>query len=129
MPYYDFRCDNCHKPSRLFYSFSAYESAEPTCTHCESTKMRRKIGRIALAKSDDSRADTMLDESMLSALESEDPKALGRMMRQMSNEAGEPLDDEFGEVVDRLEKGQSPEAIEKAMPDLAPDAGAAPSTL
>jgi hypothetical protein len=25
---------------------------------------------------------------------------------------------EFGEVVDRLEKGQSPEDIEQAMPDL-----------
>ena len=62
--------------------------------------------------------DNMTDESMLGALENEDPKALGKFMRQMSAESGEPLDDEFGEVVDRLEKGQSPEDIEKAMPDL-----------
>jgi len=37
----------------------------------------------------------------------------------MSQEMGEDLGEEFGEVVDRLERGQSPEEIEKAMPELA----------
>lgn len=123
MPYYDYRCEECNRPNRHFYSFKEYASAEPTCTICGSKKLRRRIGRVAVAKSDDSRADSMMDESMLSALESEDPKTLGRFMREMSAESGEPLDDEFGEVVDRLEKGQSPEQIEQAMPDLAADAG------
>jgi hypothetical protein len=31
---------------------------------------------------------------------------------------GEDLPPEFNEVVDRLEKGQSPEEIESAIPDL-----------
>jgi len=48
---------------------------------------------------------------------------LGRMMRQMGSELGEELPPEFDEVVDRLEKGQSPEEIEQALPDLADDAG------
>jgi Flp pilus assembly protein TadB len=39
-------------------------------------------------------------------------------MRQMSSEMGEDLGDEFHEVVDRLEKGQAPEEIEKAIPNL-----------
>ena len=56
-------------------------------------------------------------------MDEDDPKSLGRFMRKMSQEMGEDLGDEFGEVVDRLEKGQSPEDIEKAMPDLADDAG------
>jgi hypothetical protein len=40
------------------------------------------------------------------------------MMRQMSDEMGEDLGPEFDEVVDRLERGQSPEEIEKDLPDL-----------
>lgn len=53
----------------------------------------------------------------------DDPKAMGRMMRKMGKEMGEELPSEFNEVVDRLESGQSPEEIEKAVPDLGnPDA-------
>jgi hypothetical protein len=36
----------------------------------------------------------------------------------MGNEMGEEVGPEFDEVVDRLEAGQSPEDIEKAIPDL-----------
>ncbi len=53
----------------------------------------------------------------------ENPKAMGQMMRKMGKEMGEELPPEFDEVVDRLEKGQSPEDIEKAIPDLGNDAG------
>jgi len=46
------------------------------------------------------------------------PRRCGRMMRKMGKEMGEEMPPEFGEVVDRLEKGQSPEDIEKELPDL-----------
>jgi hypothetical protein len=81
--------------------------------------MKRLISRIAVAKSEDARMDALGDDSMLSGLDEEDPKSLGRFMRKMSREMGEDLGEEFDEVVDRLEKGQSPEDIEKAIPDLA----------
>ena len=45
------------------------------------------------------------------------------MMRKMGNEMGEQVPPEFNEVVDRLEKGQSPEEIEKEMPDLGEEDG------
>lgn len=51
----------------------------------------------------------------------DDPKAMGQMMRKMGNEMGEDLPPEFDEVVDRLESGQNPEDIEKAIPDLGGD--------
>lgn len=106
------------------YSFSEYEEATPTCMHCGSAKLRRRIGRVAVAKSEDARMDSLMDESALAGLDEEDPQALGRFMRKMSREMGEDLGDEFGEVVDRLEKGQSPEEIEESMPELADSAGA-----
>ena len=37
-------------------------------------------------------------------------------MRKMSDEAGEPLDEEMNEVIDRLDAGESPESIEESMP-------------
>ncbi len=66
--------------------------------------------------------EDMTDPSSLEGLE-DDPQALGRMMRKMSSEMGEDMGPEFDEMVDRLEKGQSPEEIEKALPDLAGDEG------
>ena len=57
------------------------------------------------------------DPSALAGLEN-DPQAMGRMMRKMGKEMGEEVPPEFGEVVNRLEKGQSPEEIEKELPDL-----------
>jgi hypothetical protein len=44
-------------------------------------------------------------------------------MRKMSDEVGEEMPQEFDEVMDRLESGQSPEEIEESMPDLAEDLG------
>jgi hypothetical protein len=57
------------------------------------------------------------DPSALAGLEN-DPQSMGRMMRKMGSEMGEDIPPEFNEVVDRLEKGQRPEDIEKDMPDL-----------
>ena len=61
--------------------------------------------------------ESLADPSSLEGLE-DDPKSLGRMMRRMSREMGEELGPEFDEVVGRLEAGQSPEEIEKEVPDL-----------
>jgi hypothetical protein len=57
-------------------------------------------------------------DSMLAGLDEEDPRSLGKFMRNMSSEMGEDLGDEFDEVVGRLESGESPESIEESMPDL-----------
>ena len=67
--------------------------------------------------------DSMADEfSGFEGME-DDPKAMGRMMRKMGKEMGEELPPEFDEVVDRLESGQSPEDIEKSIPDLGGESG------
>ncbi len=57
------------------------------------------------------------DPANLAGLE-DDPKSLGKMMRQMSGEMGEDMGPEFDEVVHRLESGQSPDQIEKELPEL-----------
>jgi len=118
MPVYEYRCRNCRRLVRLTLSFAEYDSAEPTCPHCQSTDLKRRIGRIALAKSEDARMDALMDDSALAGLDEEDPRAIGQFMRKMSREMGEDMGDEFDEVIDRLESGESPESIEESMPEL-----------
>jgi putative FmdB family regulatory protein len=124
MPQYVFRCLECGRNSRHFFTYTEYDQAEPTCPHCRSQQMRRVIGRVALARGGSANLDAMSDDDLMAGLDTEDPRALGRFMRQMSEEMGEDMGEEFDEVVGRLEKGESPEAIEASMPELADDAGA-----
>lgn len=127
MPSYEYRCLDCKNKFEVFMSYDAYGTQKVHCSYCKSANVQRKIGRIRIAKSEDSRLDDLStdfsDPSALEGLE-DDPRALGRMMRKMSNElGGEDMGPEFDEVIDRLEKGQSPEEIEKAMPDLGGEDG------
>ena len=118
MPLYDYRCQACGKSARLQFSYSEYGKVQPVCPHCGSLEIRRRINRVAVAKSEDARLDSMMDGDSLDGLDENDPRSLGKFMRKMGSEMGEDLGDEFKEVVDRLEKGESPEAIEQSMPDL-----------
>lgn len=122
MPVYPYRCLNCKKRFEIFLSYKDYGTKSVTCPHCQSSEVERRIGRIRVAKSEESRLDAMTDPSGLEGIEN-DPRALGKMMRKMGNEMGEDVGPEFDEVVDRLEAGQSPEDIEKAIPDLEGGAG------
>ncbi|MBN1372213.1 MAG: zinc ribbon domain-containing protein [Anaerolineaceae bacterium] len=117
MPNYEYRCFDCRKRFMLFFTYAEYGTKPAVCPYCKGTNVQRKIGRVRVARSDDSRMESLADPSNLSGLE-DDPRALGRMMREMSKETGESMGAEFDEVVDRLEKGQSPEDIERELPDL-----------
>lgn len=117
MPNYEYRCLDCHRRFEIYLSFSEYGQKTVECPHCHSSNVQRKIGRIRMARSDESRMETLADPSNLAGLD-EDPKSLGRMMRQMSSQVGEEMGPEFDEVVKRLESGQSPDQIEKELPDL-----------
>jgi len=78
------------------------------------------INRVRFTRSLDSRLDSMSYDEDLEGLEN-DPKALGRVMREMSRETGENLGAEFDEVVNRLEKGEDPDQIASSIPDLSSD--------
>lgn len=121
MPVYEFRCLDCRRSVRLIMSFAEYDTAVPVCPHCNGRNLRRRIGRVAVAKSEDARMDAMMDDRALAGLDEDDPRSIGKFMRKMSQEMGEDLGDEFNEVVERLESGESPDSIEDSMPDLGGD--------
>lgn len=122
MPSYEYRCLDCKRRFEIFMSYAEYGEKHVNCAYCNSEEVQRRIGRIRVAHSEESRLENLADPANLAGLE-DDPKAMARMMRQMGSEMGEDLGPEYDEVLDRLESGQSPEDIESSMPDLGSEEG------
>jgi putative FmdB family regulatory protein len=120
MPTYEFRCIDCNHKFEIVLSYQDYDQASIKCPVCGYSTPERIIKPIRIARSEGSRLEAMADPNQLAGIE-DDPRALGKMMREMSRELGEDMGPEFDEVVDRLEKGQSPEDIEQDLPDLGLD--------
>jgi putative FmdB family regulatory protein len=118
MPVYEYRCRDCKKRASIYQSYADYGRVAVACPHCGSQRLSRLIGRVRIAKSEDSRLDDLSDPDSWGDIDENDPKAMAHMMRKMSREMGEDVPPEFDEVVDRLEAGQSPEDIEDSLPDL-----------
>ncbi|NQS90977.1 MAG: zinc ribbon domain-containing protein [Chloroflexi bacterium] len=120
MPTYEYRCIDCNHKFEIFLSYEVYETSSTRCPKCGHAHPKRIIKPVRVASSEKNRLETLSDPAQLAGLD-DDPQTLGKMMRQMSRELGEDMGSEFDEVVDRLEKGQSPEDIERDLPDLGSD--------
>jgi putative FmdB family regulatory protein len=119
MPIYEYFCYDCKKRVSVFFrTMSVASDDAAVCPTCEGKRLHRLVSKVRMLRSEESRLESLADPSMMSGLEGEDPRALASFMRRMSDEMGEPLDPEMTEVMDRLEAGEDPEAIEASMPDL-----------
>ena len=122
MPYYDFRCNNCHKRFEFFLTYAEFDQRKVSCPHCNSENLTRLIRRVRISRDNSISLDNLNDDQMLEDLE-QDPRKLGRMMRELSYETGEELGPEFDDVVERLERGENPEEIANSLPDEPADLG------
>ncbi|GAB4489219.1 MAG: hypothetical protein Fur0016_21330 [Anaerolineales bacterium] len=116
MPTYDYLCLNCRKRFDIFLTYQEYGVKPVNCPHCKSNNVTRRVPRVRVLKGDEARLAAFSDPSQLAGLE-DDPRAMGKMFRQMGSALGEEMPPQFDEIVDRLEAGQSPDEIEKTMPD------------
>ncbi|TLN23630.1 zinc ribbon domain-containing protein [bacterium] len=55
MPTYEYRCLDCRKRFEVFMRFSEYGVKAVTCPHCQSSNVQRRIGKVRVARSDESR--------------------------------------------------------------------------
>lgn len=123
MPVYQFRCDDCHKKFEITLSFAEYDGHKAICPMCGSSNAQRFIRGVRFALGDHARLAGLADPANLGALD-EDPRSLGKMMREMKTQIGaNDLPGEFDEVVNRLERGQTPDQIEHDLPELGSDGG------
>ena len=138
MPIYEYYCPDNNR----IYSFYAKTLAQgrtiPKCPDNGAFQMKKIVSAFAVTgrtrktendgKSADgpaAGADPAEDarmEAAMSAMEGEfanidenDPRAMGRMMRRMSEVTGEKLDGEMEEVVRKLEEGADPDQLESEM--------------
>jgi putative FmdB family regulatory protein len=119
MPIYEYTCHTCHhRVSLLWRSYGDAEERQAICPRCGGSDLARLISRVAVLRSEDTRLDAMADPAALGGFDEDDPKSLARYMRQMADETGEAMGPEFDEVIGRLEAGEDPESIDRAMPDL-----------
>jgi putative FmdB family regulatory protein len=118
MPVYEYRCADCQQRVGIFQSYAEYGKKKLTCPNCGGKRLSRLISRVRVAKSEDARMEAMADPSNFGDLDEKDPKSMAKFMKKMGSEMGEDLGPEFNEVVDRLDAGESPESVEKSMPEM-----------
>jgi putative FmdB family regulatory protein len=117
MPIYEFTCLACRDRFSVRLTYDEYGKTAVTCPICHEENVKRRIGRVRVGHTEEERLQQIADPAQMDALD-QDPAALGGMLRKMKDQMGEEIAPEFDEVVGRLEKGQTPEQIEKEIPDF-----------
>jgi hypothetical protein len=149
MPIYEYYCPDNNTIYQFFAKTLAQGKLVPKCPDNPKFRLQKTLSTFAVktggkkSKSGDagegaegapdSAGDPAEDarmEAAMSAMEGEfanvdenDPRAMGRMMRRMSELTGEKIDGEMEEVVRKLEEGADPESLEEQLGGDAPGDG------
>lgn len=137
MPIYEYYCPDNHTIYQFYAKTLAQGRTVPKCPQNPGFQMRKLVSSFAVtgrrAKSDEAptvagapggadSADDPRMEAAMGAMEKEfanvdenDPRAMARMMRRMSELTGEKIDGEMEEVVRKLEEGADPESLEEEL--------------
>ncbi len=134
MPIYEYYCPDNHTVYQFYAKTLAQGRTIPRCPDDPKYRMERMISTFAIAsggKSEpesaagpeaaDASGDARMEVAMgamekeFSSVDENDPKAMARMMRKMSELTGETIDGEMEEVVRKLEEGADPESLEEQL--------------
>ena len=134
MPIYEFYSPDTHKIYSFFARSLAYAEKIPRCPDKPEARMERVVSRFAVTgrakeKSDTPAGGDDLDprmERVMAEMERDmagmdennpDPRALGRMMRKMTEATGQKMPAEMEQMIRRLEAGEDPEKLEEEFGD------------
>jgi len=135
MPIYEYYCPQNHTIYQFYAKTLAQGRTIPKCPDNPAFTLQKLMSAFAVTrggKKDDQgpaplgeSAEPAEDprlEAAMSAMESEfssvdenDPRAMARMMRRMSELTGEKIDGEMEEVVRKLEEGADPDSLEEQL--------------
>lgn len=150
VPIYEYYCPDNNRIYQFFAKTVAQGQQAPKCPDNPSFRMERIMSAFAITgggtpgsetppqagggsgeggaeEAEDPRMEAAFDqlEREMDGVDENDPRAMGRMMRRMSELTGEKLDGEMEEVVRKLEEGQDPDSLEDQLGDAFPDDGMA----
>jgi hypothetical protein len=136
MPIYEFFSPDTNKVYSFFARSLSQGKKIPRCPDKPEARMERVISRFAVtgravekkeaaADAGDPRMDRMMAEmqSEMAGIDESnpDPKALGRMMRKMTEATGQPVPREMEQMIRRMEAGEDPEKLEEEFGDALGD--------
>ena len=128
MPIYEFYSPDTNRIYSFFARTLAQGAKVPKCPDRQGAQMERMVSKFAVtgrAKENPAAAGGDSDprmERMMAEMEREmssldegnpDPRALGRMMRKMSEATGQTVPAEMEQMIRRLESGEDPEKLEE----------------
>jgi len=134
MPIYEFYCEDCHALFS-FFTPTAGTDKRPACPSCGRPDLPRRPSSFATPKRTGGSEDAELDaddpfaglddermERAMEALGSElegldddaepDPRQMSRMLRKFSEVTGLEAGPRLREMLERLDRGEDPEALE-----------------
>jgi hypothetical protein len=151
MPIYEYYCPDNHRIYQFFAKTLAQATETPKCPDNPEFRMVKMVSGFSIrgaqrkskgespgpdspaggeggpegSPADDPRMEAAFAqlEREMESIDENDPRAMGRMMRRMSDLTGEKLDGEMEEMVRKLEEGQDPEKIEEEMGEILGDEG------
>ena len=94
MPIFEFRCNHCGRKFSALVGVVA-SASNPACPRCgASDDLTKLVSRFARLRSEDETIDALAEQA--DGLDSDDPKAMRRLMKEMAGEMGDDMDaDEF----------------------------------
>ncbi len=131
MPIYEFLCAGCNRIFS-FHSFKVATEKTPVCPKCGAGDLSRVPSRFGVAAktnsgpsdgTDDDFDDPRVEREMmrfaaeLENMDENDPRAMAKAVRKMTEIAGEPVTPAMEEMIRRLESGEDPEKVEEEMGD------------
>ncbi len=132
MPIYEFYSPDTNKVYSFFARSLSQGKAVPRCPDKPGARMERMISRFAVTgcapekKGDSPDPSNPRMERVMAEMEREmsgmdennpDPRALGRMMRKMTEATGQQMPKEMEQMIRRLESGEDPEKLEEEFGD------------
>ena len=132
MPIYEFFSPDTNKVYSFFARSLSQRDRVPRCPDKPGARMERMVSRFAVtgraeekqassAGGADPRMERVMAEMQneMSGIDESnpDPKALGRMMRKMTEATGQPMPKEMEQMIRRMEAGEDPEKLEEEFGD------------
>ncbi len=132
MPIYEFLCRPCNRIFS-FHSFKVATDKVPVCPKCGSGDLHRVPSRFGVAASSKASAgddggdgdfdDPRVEREMmrfaaeLENMDENDPRAMAKAVRRMTEIAGEEVTPAMEEMIRRLEAGEDPDRVEEELGD------------
>ena len=110
MPIYEFRCDSCGKASS-FFTRSINAAFDPTCNHCQSRDIHRRMSSFAKGRTTQSIHRQHLSPSTSSLDNYRDPRNIGRHVEDSFKQFGVNIPESVRNTIDAAREGDLPKGV------------------